>query len=381
MSNTKLFTPALLLSCLCTMASGVSADTPPAGPPTAMPVEVTPITMQSMRMWETFSGRLQAVDQVEIKPRVSGYIQQVMFEDGAMVEQGDLLFVIDPRPFEAEIARIQGQLQAAVSRSKLAGVELKRIEELYKDKVVPKRDLDNRTNDQAVANADIAIARAQLAQARLDLEYSKITAPIDGRISRAEFTEGNLLETMMGAPVLTTIVSVDRLYAEFDIDEQTYIRTLRNAGQMENMPVEMTLASDDSVVYQGEMYSFDNQINTSTGTIRARAIFTNRDGLLIPGMYAKIRLGAALEENFIVVDEAAIGTDQNKKFIYIVNDQNQAEYHEVRLGKRVDNKRILYTDLPEGTQVITSRIQMIQPGAAVQPIPAEQTAPSDTNDG
>ena len=358
-----------------TMSLMVLAE-PSPGAPAAMPVDVTPIKIQSMRIWESFSGRLQAVDEVDIKPRVTGYIQQVLFEDGDTVEQGDLLFVIDPRPFEAEVARIEAQLQAAISRSRLAAVELKRIEELYADKMVPKRDLDSRINDQQVASADISIARAQLDQARLDLEYARIRAPISGRISRAELTVGNLIETMIGAPVMASVVSVDKLYAEFDIDEQTYIRTLRKAGGIDNMPVEMALADDSSIVYQGKMHSFDNRINTSTGTIRARALFDNHDGILMPGMYIKVRLGSPTEENYIVLNEAAIGTDQNKKFIYIVNDQSQAEYREVRLGKRIDNKRIIYTDLPEGTQVITSRIQMLHPGAPVQPMSGDTPVPA-----
>lgn len=334
----------------------------------SLTVEVAELKVETIRLWEEFSGRLQAVDRVEIKPKVGGHIQQVLFEDGAYVKKGDLLFVIDPRPYQVEIDRIKGELDSVISKSKLADIELERAEGLYLDKMVPRREVDNRKNDRLVAHASIEMVKAELQQARLNLEYAKIEAPISGRISRAEFTEGNLIETMMGAPVLTTIVSTGELYAEFDIDEQTYVRMVRKADMAKRIPVEMSLPADKGIVYEGEMHSFDNQLNVSSGTIRARALFSNKDGVLIPGMFVHVRMGAPDEDSNFMLTEKAIGTDQDKKFIYVLNENNEVQYSEVRLGKRIHGKRIIYSDLPQGTRVIINNIHLIRPGMVVKPI-------------
>ena len=364
----KFFSIGLFFICTLCCVFTLSADpetTQQAAP--AIPVQVEVIKSKSMRLWSEYSGRLRAVDEVEIKPRVGGHIKQILFEDGERVEKGDVLFIIDERPYETEIARIKGQLQSAISSAKLARLELERIENLYKDKVVPKRDLDNAINDHSVASANIAVVRAELERAELNLEYAKITSPINGRISRAEITEGNLIETMMGAPVLTTVVATDTLYAEFDVDEQTYINVVKQSGVETMMPVEMTLSANDAIIYSGHIHSFDNQLNTSTGTIRARALFENTDGILVPGMFVTVRLGAAEEENAILCNERAIGTDQDKKFIYTLNDQNQVQYQQVEVGRRIQDKRIIKTELKEGTKVVISNIQMIRPGMTVEP--------------
>lgn len=342
-------------------------ENPEQNQPPKMPVNVIEIHAEPMRLWNEFSGRLAAVDSVEIKPRVTGELVKVHFEDGDFVKKGDLLFEIDSRPFKAEVARIKGQIASANSQAKLAKTELARIENLYKDKVVPKRDLDNAMNDYQVALANIQTSKAQLDRAELDIDYANIHSPIDGRISRAEFTEGNLIETMMGAPVLTMIVATDKLYAEFDVDEQTYIKLSRQSAEQKRMPVEMTLSSDNSVVYHGHIHSFDNQIDPSTGTIRARAILQNEDGVLLPGMFVKVRIGTVNKNNMVLVTERAIGTDQNKKFIYILDEQNQIQYQEVTIGNRIAGKRIIETELSEGTKVVINNIQMVRPGMAVEP--------------
>lgn len=351
---------------VCVISPILTAEEQTPQPP-PIPVQVEEIRPQSMRLWNEFSGRLQAVDSVEIKPRVGGHIVSIQFEEGAYVEQGDVLFEIDPRPYQTEIARIRGQLNSAVSQAQLAEVDLARIENLYKDKVVPKRDLDQAKNDRRVALASIDVARAELERAELNLEYATITSPITGRISRAEITEGNLIETIMGAPVLTTIVATDQLYAEFDVDEQTYLNINKQSGVATMMPVEMSLSTDNNTVFQGHIHSFDNQINTSTGTIRARALFENPERILIPGMFVNVRIGAAAESNKILLTERAVGTDQDKKYIYILTADNQVEYQQVTLGKRIEDKRIIQTDLPEGTRVVINNIHLIRPGMTVTP--------------
>ena len=337
----------------------------------AIDVNVIEVKAQAIQLWNEFSGRLRAVDVVEIKPRVGGYIHQVLFEDGAYVNKGDLVFVIDPRPYEIEIERIKGELESAKSRARLAEIELERSRELSEDKMVPVREVDNRENDKQVALAQIDVIKAELRRARLNLEYAHIKAPISGRISRAEFTEGNLIETMMGAPVLSTIVSTDKLYAEFDIDENSYLEMIWQNQRDLSMPVEMTLSGDQQQRFQGTMHSFDNQLNTDSGTIRARALFENQNEILVPGMFVVIRMGSQKQAQKILLSEKAIGTDQNKKFVYVVNEQNQVEYREVKLGRRIKGSRIIESGLQEGARVIINNIHLIRPGVAVNPTVTE----------
>lgn len=285
-----------------------AAAAPP--PPVAEFITVAP---QNVRIWTGFSGRLSAVDMAEIKPLVGGELQQVLFEDSQQVEKGDLLFVIDPRPYKAAVKRAEAQLTSARSRAKLAEDELKRSEQLVKKKLVSESVFDAAKNEFQVATASIEEASSALAQAKLNLDYCFIRAPFSGQVSRAELTVGNIIETSPNAPVLTTLVANDKLYAEFDVDEQTYLRTVRRSQGDKVMPVEMTLAADSSVTYQGQIHSFDNQLDTSSGTIRARAIFENSDGALTPGMYANVRLGTAEPQSVMLVPERAVGTNQDKK--------------------------------------------------------------------
>ncbi|MFB3146095.1 MAG: efflux RND transporter periplasmic adaptor subunit, partial [Nitrospirales bacterium] len=245
-------------------------------------VEVVTLQPQSVRFWREFSGRLRAIDYVEVRPRVGGTITQVLFEEGAIVQKGDPLFVIDPRPFEAEFASARAAMETAQSKTVLAKQELGRAKGLVKKNAISQSRFDAAKNDYQVAMASINAAKARMRRTYLDLEYAHIKAPVSGRISRAEITKGNVIEAGANAPVLTTIVSIDQLYAEFDVDEQTYIKTRRQAGEGA-MPVELTLPSDTSVVYQGVLHSFDNQLNTASGTIRVRGIFDNQDGALVPG--------------------------------------------------------------------------------------------------
>ena len=340
-------------------------------PPPAIDVNVIEVKPQAIQIWNEFSGRLSAVDVVEIKPRVGGYIHQVLFEDGAYVNQGDLIFVIDPRPYEIEIERIKGELESARSRARLAEIELQRSRELSDDKMVPVREVDNRENDKQVALAQIDVIKAELRRAQLNLEYAHIKAPISGRISRAEFTEGNLIETIMGAPVLSTIVSTEKLYAEFDVDENSYLEMIWQNQRDLSMPVEMTLSGDQQQLFQGTMHSFDNQLSTDSGTIRARALFENQNEILVPGMFVVIRMGSQKQAQKILLSEKAIGTDQNKKFVYVVNDQNQVEYREVKLGRRIKGSRIIESGLQEGARVIINNIHLIRPGVAVKPTVTE----------
>lgn len=334
--------------------------TPP--PPVAEFVTMTP---QDVRIWTSFSGRLSAVDMAEIKPLVGGELQQVLFEDAQQVEKGDLLFVIDPRPFQAEVRRAEAQLASAHSRAKLAKDELKRAEQLVKNKLVSESVFDAAENEFRVATAAIEEAQSALAQAKLNLDYCYIRAPFSGQVSRAELTVGNIIETSPNAPVLTTLIANDKFYAEFDIDEQTYLRTMRQSQGSKAMPVEMTLAADDSVIYQGKIHSFDNQLDVSSGTIRARAVFENTDGILTPGMYANVRLGSAEPETVLLVPDRAVGTNQDKKFVYVINENDEVVYHEVALGAHHQGQRIVLSGLNEGDRVVVNGLSHLRPNSKV----------------
>ncbi len=330
-------------------------------------VDVVTVQPQSVRMWKTFSGRLRAVDYVEIRPRVGGTITNVLFEEGAIVEKGAPLFVIDPRPFETEFSSARAELQSAQSRTTLTKQELARAKGLVKKNAISQSRFDAAKNDYQVAIASINSAKARMRRANLDLEYAHIKAPVSGRISRAEITQGNVIEAGPNAPVLTTIVSIDQLYAEFDVDEQTYIQTRRKTTGA-TMPVELTLTSDATVVYPGVMHSFDNQLDTTSGTIRARAIFNNKDGALVPGMFATVRLGSTSEQATVLVSDRAVRTDQDKKYVYIVTPDNTVAYREVKLGQALKGQRVVLSGLEPGVRVLVNSLQRVVPNMEVQPV-------------
>lgn len=348
-----------------------SQEAPAAASPPPPVAEFVTVAPQEVRIWTGFSGRLSAVDKAEIKPLVGGELQQVLFEDAQKVEKGDLLFVIDPRPYQAAVKRAEAQLTSARSRAKLANDELERSEQLVKKKLVSESVFDAAKNEFQVATATIEEASSALAQAKLDLDYCYIRAPFSGQVSRAELTVGNIIETSPNAPVLTTLVANDKLYAEFDIDEQTYLRSMRHSQGDKAMPVEMTLAADTSVTYQGKIHSFDNQLDVSSGTIRARAIFDNTDGALTPGMYANVHLGTAETQSVMLIPERAVGTNQDKKFVYVINDNDEISYHEVTLGAHHKGSRIVLTGLQEGDRVVVNGLSHIRPNSKVTAKPAE----------
>lgn len=346
------------------------ADTAASQPPPPS-VSVTTLQAQEIRTWVSFSGRLTPVASAEIKPLVGGTIQQVNFHDGQLVEQGQPLFLIDPRPHEAALARTQAQLAAARSRLSLAADELERARQLLTDKLISQSLFDAARNEAQTAEAVVAEAEAARIQAQLNLEYAHISAPVAGRISRAELTQGNVIEAGPNAPVLASIVANDKLYAEFNVDEQTFIRFVRSTDDPQSMPIELTLASDDSVTYEGRLHAFDNRLDTASGTIRARAIVENTDGALTPGMFAQIRLGSPGLSEEIIVPERAIGTNQNKKFVLVVDASNTARYREVTLGKQWRGQRIIAKGLASGDTVIVGGLAHVRPDAPVTPKPAQ----------
>lgn len=348
--------------------TGASADNDPQAAPPAPNVEVTELTPLEIRTWTQFSGRLTPVESAEIKPLVGGTIQQVLFDEGQTVQKGDPLFVIDPRPHEAQLQQAEAELATAKSREHLTRDELERARQLLDGKLISRSIFDTATSDHQVAQGNVKAAESAVSQARLNVEYAYIRAPISGRVGRAELTVGNVVGAGANAPVLTTIVADDRLYAEFNVDEQTYIRSVRSIQQQEEMPVELTLAGDEAHVYRGHIHAFDNRLDVASGTIRARAIFTNTDGALTPGMYANISLGSANTQAALLVPDRAVGTNQNRKFVYVVDAQNTVQYREVTLGNHFQTHRIVLSGLEAGERIAVNSLSHLRPSVVVNPV-------------
>ncbi len=353
-----------------THKDGVKAAEGGALAPQAMQVSVQVVRPEPVQIWNDFSARLEAFDFAEIRPQVSGTITEVKFQDGQQVETGDVLFVIDPRPYEAAVKQAEAAVNAARNESTLAQKELSRAKELVDKGAVSVRILDERQARARVASANIASARAQLDRAKIDLDYAYVKAPISGRTSRVEVKVGNLVEAGSGAPVLTSIVSTDMIYADFDVDEQTYVRSIRSSVRdpesEKSIPVKL-FVEGDGTEYTGHIDSFDNRIDPSTGTIRARALFENKDGALLSGMFAKVKMGSPVNEEKILVTERAIGTDQDRKYVYVVNGENMTEYREVKIGVSTKGKRVILSGLSAGEKIITDGIIRIRPGMPVDP--------------
>jgi len=337
----------------------------------AMPVSVAPVLSKNVQQWNEYSGRLVAIDKVDIRPRVSGMIDAVHFQNGALVKKGDLLFSIDPRPYQAEVARAQGLLRSAEAERNLAQSELTRAQKLIETKVISASELDNRKNNFSVNQARFKSAEAALESAKLNVEYTRIKAPIAGKLSRAEITPGNIVEAGFNAPILTSVVSSDPIYVDFDIDENAFLHYMQKGTQgnqaVNKIPVLMGLATENSIVRKGFIESFDNQFNTTSGTIRARAVLPNPQGMLVPGLFARIKLGDALETQALLITDRAVGTDQSKKFVYVIDKDNKVIYREIRLGAQVDGLRIVQEGLTADDKIIVNGLQRARPGAVIAP--------------
>ena len=343
------------------------AAAPPAAP---TPVTVASVLPRHMRLWTEFSGRLAAVDSAEIRPQVNGRITEIRFKDGQQVHEGDILFVIDPRPYEAAVGKAEADLATSRTNANLARVELDRARRLIDQQAIAHDYFDQKNNASGVAQAAIQSAAAALTQAKLDVDHAYVKAPISGRVSRAEITVGNLVQTSP-APLLTTIVSDNGIYADFDVDEQTYLQSVRahatTADQEHKIPVELSVQGDNGHVYKGTIESFDNKIDTGTGTIRARARFANEDGALVPGMFASVKLASAANSTVMLVPDDAIGSDQSKRFVFVVGQDRKAAFREVTLGQDVNGERVVLSGLQPREKIIVDGVQRVQPGAVVEP--------------
>ncbi|MGY4830843.1 efflux RND transporter periplasmic adaptor subunit [Sphaerotilaceae bacterium SBD11-9] len=354
-----------------------------AAAPQATPVSVATVLQSDVATWDEFSGRLEAVERVDIRPRVAGTVQAVHFREGALVGKGDLLITIDPAPYEAEVERAEAQVVAAQARQSYAHSEYERARRLLEEHAIAQREFDERNNAQREADANLRAAQAAWQTAKLSLGYTQVRAPVAGRVGKLEITAGNLVAAGPGAPVLTTLVSVNPIYASFEADEQVVARTLRGLqdptrgggasarAQLERIPVQMGTAATAETPFTGHLQLVDNQVDAKSGTVRVRAVFDNKDGSLMPGQFAKLRMGQAKNSTALLISERAVGTDQNKKYVMVVGADNTASYREVTLGAQVNGLRIVTSGLKPQERVVVNGLQRIRPGALVAPQPVE----------
>jgi RND family efflux transporter MFP subunit len=355
--------------------SGCGNDATATAQVPAPQVSVAAALEREVTEWDEFTGRVEAVESVEIRPRVTGYIESVNFSEGSTVRKGDLLFVIDPRPYRAELSKAEAELARAVARSELAASDAARSKSLVDIKAVSREEYDTRVNASREATANVAAARAAVDATKLNLEFTRVTSPITGRVSKAAVTAGNLVTGgSNAATLLTTVVSLDPIYVTFEGDEQIYLKytALAQRGERQSSrdvanPVLMGLANETDYPRRGAMVFVDNQVDPRTGTIRARASFENKDGFLTPGLFARVKLLGHNSFQAVLVDDRAIGTDQSQKFVYVVDAENKVVYRPVKVGRLTDGLRIVLQGLQPGETVIVNGLQRVRPGVVVAP--------------
>ena len=369
------------------LAAACGRGTPPPPPPP--PVTVAAVIEREINEWDEFTGRMQAVDAVEIRPRVSGYIQRVAFIEGKEVRKGDVLFVIDPRPYRAQLDRAAAELERAQTQAELAKRDLDRAETLVAKQAISREEFDIRTSALKESQAAIRAEEAEVAEARLNLEWSQVRSPIDGRVSSAEVTEGNLVQ---GGPptatLLTTVVSLDPIYVYFEGDEQTYLKygQLARSGERASSrdvpnPIFLGLANEDGFPHEGYVDFVENQIDPSTGTIRARAVFSNTDRMFTPGLFARLKLIGSGRYKAALIRDSAIGTDQDKKFVLVLKPDSTVEYRRIELGRLTEGIRIVSSGLGAGERIVVNGLQRVRSGMKVIPqeapmVPDSAAAPA-----
>lgn len=353
---------ALVLSA-CGKPNAQELGQQPAGGP---PISAAEVIEKSILETQEFSGRLEAVERVEVRPRVSGFIASINFKPGAEVKKGDVLFVIDPRPYEAEANRAEAAAMAARARADLAKVELARAEKLVAEKAIAQREADEKASSVKELEASARAAQAAHEAAKLNLGFTKVHSPINGRVSKAEVTAGNLVNPEV---VLTSVVSADPIYASFDGDEESYLRVGAMARKGTPVTVRIGLANETGFPHEGKLEFVDNRVDPATGSVRMRAVFKNADNQLAPGLFARVQLasgnGTGGETRAALINDRAVGTDQNRKFVFVVNGEGKAEYRPVKLGPVVDGLRVVREGLQPGEKIVVNGLQRVRPGSPV----------------
>ncbi|MCK5909055.1 MAG: efflux RND transporter periplasmic adaptor subunit, partial [Caulobacter sp.] len=350
---------AVLAACSAQAKQDAAAAPPPAQ------VTVTDVAFKSLRQWDDFTGRLEPIDTVEIRPRVSGYIDGAQFTEGARVHKGQVLFQIDPRPYKAEADRAAAEVARAKAQLDLAVVNRERGRRLIEQNALAQSEFDRLASEERAAQANLSAAQAALQTARLNLEWTRVTSPIDGRVSKAIITRGNLVTQ---SSLLTTVVSDTPIYAEFNADEQTFLK-YASAERGKGGPVYMGLMTEDGYPHVGKLAFIDNALDAKSGTIAGRAIFANADGRFTPGLFARIRLVSAESQTVALAPDRAVATDLGKRFVVVVNKANKAEYRPVEIGPLAGNLRIIRSGLKPGDRVIVGGLQKVKPGDTVAPVP------------
>jgi RND family efflux transporter MFP subunit len=360
--------------------SGDAAAQHAAMPPPAPQVTVARVISRTVTDSETFSGRFDAVNHVDIRPRVSGYISSVNFVDGTVVQKGHLLFVIDPRPYLADYQRAAADLDQARAQASLAKSEQIRAVNLFAAHAISKDEFDTRTANERQSAANVEAAKAAVAESALNLTFTRVTAPITGRVSRAIVTTGNLVTN--GQTLLTTVVSLDPIYVEFNADEQAYLMFEKYAGNSGRNDAPSTagagphalgndvyigLADENGYPHEGHLVFMDNSLDSQTGTIYARALLTNPDGHFVPGLFARVKLIGNDHYSAVLINDSAVGTDQTMRYVLLLGPDNKVEYRPVELGPLVDGLRVVRSGLRPGDTIVVNGLMRVQPGMQVNP--------------
>src|SRR5689334_2249815 len=342
----------------------VACREPQQAPPTPQ-VTVAPAIGRDVAEATEFTGHFESTNAVDVRPRVAGFVDRVGFVEGAMVRQGNPLFTIDPRPYEAEVARAEAALEQARTRKQLADSELERAQRLVSTQAISREELDSRVSGRAEGDAAIHAAEAALKLARLNLEWTVVRAPISGRVGRAEVTAGNVVQAGAPSPtVLTTIVALDPIYVYFDSDEQAYLKQMRLTGTP-TTPVQIGLVNETGFPHEGKLDFVDNRVDQAAGTVRVRAVLANPGHQFAPGLFARVRLASTERHSATLIQDQAVGTDQDRKFVLVLKADSTVEYRPITLGPIVDGLRDVRTGLAPGEQVVINGLMRVRPGMKV----------------
>jgi len=363
-----------ILSILLTSSGCKKAAAPQQGP---LPVNVVTVVEKEVNEWDEFTGRLEAVESVEIRPRVSGYITEVHIEAGAIIKKGDLLYVIDPRPYQADFDRAAAEVERMQAQLKLAQIELDRAKELRTKNTISASEFDQKAATYQGASAAAASAEAAKNSAALNLEFTQIKSPIDGRVSDARITLGNLVQPGAGPEsVLTTVVSVDPIYAKVDADENAILKYVklseegkRVSARTAKIPAFVELGNETGFPHEGYIDFVDNRLDPGTGTVRARAVLKNwNSNLITPGFFVRVRVAGATAYRAALIPDKVISSEQGVKYVFVVKADNTLERRNIERGTMFEGKRIVKSGLKDGEKVVSTRLQLIQPGMTVKPV-------------